>query len=130
MNKEMLKNFTKDLGSHFVKVAAAHTDLASQFEEDSPACDAHKAIAASSTDMGEKCLACLKTLVNASESDFSKFGRDLSQAMPTQVSAIVPDAPPHTRGVRAIPRFGAPQPASVPNVADEFQKVFSIDDEE
>jgi hypothetical protein len=126
MNRKQLTDFTKELGSHFVKVSQAHTDLADSCEPDSPAQQAHQSIAASSADMSEKCLACLKVLVAASESDFGKFERDFSQAMPTEVSAIAPAAPPGH--VRAVPRAGQPIPAATAT-DPEFAKLFAVGDE-
>jgi hypothetical protein len=47
----------------------------------------------------------------------------LNKLQPTQISGIVPDVP------RPVPRFGQPVPAK-PNVPIEFEKVFSIEDDE
>jgi hypothetical protein len=127
MNRQKLTDFTKALGSHFVKVSQAHTDLADSCEPDSPAQQAHQSIAESSADMSEKCLECLKVLVAASESDFSKFERDFSQVMPTQVSAIVPDTPSHAR-TRAVPRYGAPPVSAAMDADPELAKLFTIED--
>jgi hypothetical protein len=123
MNKK-LSDFAKDLGAHFAAVSSAHADLADTCEADSPAQQAHQSIAASCGDMADKCQQVLKTLATEFEKTFE---RDYSQAVPTNVSAVAPNAP----GIVAVPRPGAPPAASVkPNVAPEFQKVFSIDDEE
>ena len=131
MNRKQVTDFTKALGSHFVKMSQAHSDLADSCEPDSPAQQAHQSIAASCGDMGEKCLECLKTLVNADTGDFSKFERDYSQLAPTNVSAVPPDAPDLPAGLRRVPRPGQPQVnTSVPNVEPVFQKVFAIDDDE
>jgi hypothetical protein len=123
MNKKQMTDFCKSLGSHFAAVSNAHSDLAATCEEDSPAQKSHQSIATSCGDMAEKCLACLKVLVNA---DYEKvFERNYSQLVPMNISVVTPTAP----GITAVPRPGQPPAASVPNVAPEFQNVFAIDDE-
>jgi hypothetical protein len=123
MNKQRLTDFGKDLGSHFVKVSAAHDALASTCDESSPEYDAHKTISASSADMAEKCLTCLKVLAAADDDEMDK--RDYSQIVPTGVSAIAPHS-------YAVPRAGAP-PASRETTGDDkemFTKVFGDRSEE
>lgn len=131
--KKQITDFLKGAAEHHISMAKAHQTAADGYEADGyePASHElafHKAAMDSHTTMADACLAACKVLQNADASDFGKFERDFSQAMPTGVSLVAPDTPQHARTVRAVPRHGAPPASSVPDVSPEFQKLFSLDD--
>ena len=90
------------IGTHHKTMAAHHEKLS----------DLHKGYADHHSSQAE---ACMKGM----------DAGDLNKLVPTNVSGVTP-------GVRIVPRHGQPAPGSAekPNVPVEFQKMFSVEDEE
>jgi hypothetical protein len=121
--------FHKAMEQHFGALA----DAMSKAQADGPVevlqsiGQEHAAMADAHTADAEYHVQCCKNLSATHKSMMN----DDDELVPTEVSIVTPGAPMN-RGVRAevraVPRYGAPQAASVPDVSPEFQKLFSIDE--
>jgi hypothetical protein len=123
--KEHLVTVHKRLSKHHAAVSGHYLDMADCMgkadngDESTKAKGSLEALAGEHSDMAQFHEDCAAKCSKAAADELNKL-------VPSNVSAVVPNAP----GIRAIPRPGQPPISEKPNVPLEFEKIFSISDDE
>jgi hypothetical protein len=123
--REHLQKAHAAIAAHHRVMAKCHSQAMEKIEDGEPQHSFHKTAAAAheaaATAHEQMCEECAKA---ADAVDLTKRGDEL-RPDPVGLSRLAP--PP---GVTAIPRTGSPALSAGPAVPSEFQKLFSVEDEE
>jgi hypothetical protein len=126
----------QEASAYHNEMANCHGNMLASHKEGTPDREFHEAAQAShvtARDGHDDAIEeCRKDMAECEKADTATMIRKMigDTLVPTRVSVVAPPRPAAPNGLTAIPRPGQPEiknPA-VPNVAPEFQKLFSMED--